>query len=241
MNLSEHIIAETANWVAVNKPSGLLSIPDREGKEISLKVMLAAQYGQIFTVHRIDKDTSGLIIFAKNETAHKYLSKQFEDRQTEKIYQGLVIGSPEEATGSILAPIAEHPAQNGTMIVHRKGKEAHTDYEVLEDYGRFSFVQFRIHTGRTHQIRVHMKDIGNPIVADPLYGDGKPFLLSAIKAKFKLSKNEEEERPILGRLALHAFKLGFKDMDDSNVQLEAPLHKDMRAVLQQLAKRLKKK
>ncbi|HOZ68842.1 MAG TPA: RluA family pseudouridine synthase [Chitinophagaceae bacterium] len=240
MNLKDSIIAETENWVAINKPSGLLSIPDREGKEVSLKVLLKEKYGEIFTVHRIDRDTSGLIVFAKNESAHKHLCKQFEDRHTKKIYQGLVIGSPAQPAGSIEAPLMEHPGLNGTMIVHRKGKEALTDYEVLTDFGIFSHVQFRIHTGRTHQIRVHMKDLGYPIVCDPLYGDGKPLLLSAVKSKFKLSKNELEERPILGRLALHAFQLSFTDIDGNIVDLEAPLHKDMRATLQQLAKRKKK-
>lgn len=240
MHLKDSIIAETENWVAINKPSGLLSIPDRLGKDISLKVLLKEKYGDIFTVHRIDRDTSGLIIFAKNENVHKYLSKQFEDRQTKKIYQGLVIGSPAVSSGTIEARIMEHPALNGTMIIHAKGKEALTDYEVLEDFGIFSFLQFRIHTGRTHQIRIHMKDQGYPIVGDPLYGDGKPLLLSSVKSKFKLSKNELEERPILGRLALHAFQLSFTDMDGTIVELEAPLHKDMRATLQQLAKRKKK-
>ncbi len=240
MNFKDSIIAETENWVAINKPSGLLSIPDREGKEVSLKVLLKEKYGEIFTVHRIDRDTSGLIVFAKNEAAHKHLCKQFEDRHTKKIYQGLVIGSPAQPAGSIEAPLMEHPALNGTMIVHRKGKEALTDYEVLTDFGIFSHVQFRIHTGRTHQIRVHMKDLGYPIVCDPLYGDGKPLLLSAVKSKFKLSKNELEERPILGRLALHAYQLSFTDIDGNIVDLEAPLHKDMRATLQQLAKRKKK-
>jgi 23S rRNA pseudouridine1911/1915/1917 synthase len=240
MNFKDSIIAETENWVAINKPSGLLSIPDREGKEVSLKVLLKEKYGEIFTVHRIDRDTSGLIVFAKNEAAHKHLNKQFEDRQTKKIYQGLVIGSPAMVSGSIEAPLMEHPALNGTMIVHRKGKEALTDYEVLTDFGIFSLLQFRIHTGRTHQIRVHMKDLGYPIVCDPLYGDGKPLLLSAVKSKFKLSKNELEERPILGRLALHAYQLSFTDMDGKIIELEAPLHKDMRATLQQLAKRKKR-
>ena len=240
MNVKELIIAETENWVALNKPSGLLSIPDREGKEVSLKILLKEKYGDIYTVHRIDKDTSGLIIFAKNEVTHKHLSKQFEERHTKKIYQGLVLGSPALSSGSIEASIMEHPAQNGTMIVHRKGKEALTDYEVLADFGIYALIQFRIHTGRTHQIRVHMKDLGYPIVCDPLYGDGKPLLLSAIKSKFKLSKNELEERPILGRLALHAFQLSFTDPDGQTVELEAPLHKDMRATLQQLKKRKKK-
>ena len=241
MKTTNWVIEETENWVAVNKPSGLLSIPDREGKEVSLKAILKEKYGDIFTVHRLDKDTSGLILFAKNEEAHKHLSKQFEERRTKKIYQGLVIGCPEKQQGSIDSPIAEHPAQNGIMIIHRKGKESLTDYEVLEDFGIYSFLQFRIHTGRTHQIRVHMKDIGHPIVCDNLYGDGKPILVSSLKSKFKLSKNEEEERPILNRVALHAYQLSLIDINGSLVELEAPLHKDMRATLQQLQKRKKGK
>jgi 23S rRNA pseudouridine955/2504/2580 synthase/23S rRNA pseudouridine1911/1915/1917 synthase len=239
MYIKDLIIFENADFIAINKPSGLLSIPDREGKEISLKVLLKEKYGNIFTVHRLDRDTSGLIVFAKNEIAHKHLSLQFESRQTKKIYQGLVMGSLMEKKGSINSPIAEHPALNGTMIIHRNGKESLTDYEVLEDFGIYSNMQFQIHTGRTHQIRVHMKDIGHPIVCDALYGDGKPILVSSLKSKFKLAKDVEEERPILNRLALHSFLLGFNDIKGKLVELEAPLPKDMRATLQQLAKRKK--
>jgi len=239
MKITNWVIEETENWVVVNKPSGLLSIPDREGKEVSLKILLKEKYGEIFTVHRLDKDTSGLIIFAKNEEAHKHLSRQFEERQTKKIYLGLVIGCLEKQQSSIDSPIAEHPAQNGTMIIHRKGKESLTDYEVVEDFGIYSLLQFRIYTGRTHQIRVHMKDIGHPVVCDQLYGDGKSILVSSLKSKFKLSKDAEEEKPILNRLALHAFRLSFADIDGNLINLEAPLHKDMRATLQQLQKRKK--
>lgn len=241
MKISELIVYENDDFVALNKPSGLLSIPDREGKDVSLKILLKEKYSNIFTVHRLDKDTSGIIVFAKNEVAHKYLSMQFEGRHTKKIYQGLVIGSLQEKKGSIDAPIAEHPAKNGTMIVHRNGKESLTDYELLEDFGIYSHLQFQIHTGRTHQIRVHMKDIGHPIVCDNLYGDGKPILVSSLKSKFKLAKDVEEERPILGRLALHAFQLAFKDLQGKLVEIEAQLPKDIRATLQQLAKRKKGK
>jgi 23S rRNA pseudouridine1911/1915/1917 synthase len=236
MHLKDWIIFESDDFVALNKPSGLLSIPDRKGIDISLKVLLKEKYGDIFTVHRLDKETSGLIVFAKNEIAHKHLSMQFENRQTKKIYQGLVIGSLMEKKGSISSSIMEHPALNGIMIVHRKGKESLTDYEVLEDFGIYSLLQFQIHTGRTHQIRVHMKETGHPVVCDVLYGDGKPVLVSSLKSKFKLSKDAEEEKPILNRLALHAFQLTFKDTSGQLLELEAPLPKDIRATLQQLAK-----
>ena len=237
MRLSDWIIYEDENLIALNKPSGLLSIPDREGKDISLKKLLIEKYGNIFTVHRLDKDTSGLIVFAKNEVAHKHLSQQFEERQTEKIYLGLVLGSLTEKKGTIDAPIAEHPGKKGLMTVFRKGKESVTDYEVLEDFKIFSWIQFQIYTGRTHQIRVHAKHIGHPVVCDELYGDGKPILLSSLKHKFKLSKNELEERPILSRLALHALSLQFANTKGEILKLEAPLPKDLRALLQQLRKR----
>jgi 23S rRNA pseudouridine1911/1915/1917 synthase len=234
--MKPEIIYESDQFIGINKPSGLLSIPDREGKEPSLKSLLQEKYETIFTVHRLDKDTSGLIVFAKTEAAHRHLSMQFEERQTEKIYVGLVLGSPSNQSGTINLPIAENMVTRGTMIINRRGKESITDYEVLENFGSYSWMQFRIHTGRTHQIRVHMKDLGHPIVFDELYGDGKPLLLSSLKSKFKLSKSELEERPLLNRLALHAFKLSFTDLSGEKITLEADLHKDLRASLQQLRK-----
>jgi 23S rRNA pseudouridine955/2504/2580 synthase/23S rRNA pseudouridine1911/1915/1917 synthase len=240
------VVFENDDLIVLNKPSGMLSIPDREGKETSLKKLLLDKYarpddpvgrGEIFTIHRLDKGTSGLIVFAKNGVAHKYLSQQFENRQAEKIYLGLINGSPANTRGTIDSPIMEHPSKRGLMVVNRKGKESLTDYEVLEDFGIYSWVRFQIHTGRTHQIRIHMKEIGHPIVCDELYGDGKPVLLSSIKHNFKLSKNEEEERPILNRLALHAYKLKFIGADKTGYELEAPIPKDLKATLQQLSKR----
>lgn len=236
MKIEEYILAEDENLVAINKPSGLLTIPDREGKETSLKQILKAKYGNIFTVHRLDKDTSGIVVFAKNEETHKHLSKLFEARETVKIYNGFVFGSPFEKSGTISEPIAEHPVKKGLMTVHKKGKESITEYEVLENFKLYSWMQFHILTGRTHQIRVHMKHLGHPIVCDELYGDGKPVFISTIKRKkFNLSKNEEEERPILSRLALHASLLKF-ELNKKTFELEAALPKDLRATLQQLRK-----
>jgi len=241
MQIKDLIIFENDDFVALNKPSGMLSIPDREGKEISLKNLLQSLYGTIFTVHRLDRDTSGLIVFAKNEATHRHLSLQFEGRLTTKIYTGLVTGCPMELKGSINLPLAENMVQRGMMIVNRRGKESLTDYEVLDNFGICSHLQFRIHTGRTHQIRVHMKEIGHPILCDALYGDGKPLLLSSLKKKkFKLSKDMEEERPLLSRLALHAYQLTFTTLQGETKELTAELPKDMRATLQQLTKWCKK-
>jgi 23S rRNA pseudouridine1911/1915/1917 synthase len=236
MKIEEYILQEDENLVAINKPSGLLTIPDREGKEISLKQILKNKYGEIFTVHRLDKDTSGIVVFAKNEGSHKQLSQLFEARETIKIYNGFVLGLPAQKTGTINEPIAEHPVKKGLMTVHKKGKEGITEYDVLESFKLYSWMQFKILTGRTHQIRVHMKHLGNPIVCDELYGDGKPVFISSIKRKkFNLAKNEEEEKPILSRLALHSLKLKF-ELNNKTYELEAEPPKDMRALLQQLRK-----
>ncbi len=232
----EWILAEQPDWVVIDKPSGVLSVPDRLGKERSLKTWLIERYGSIYPVHRIDRDTSGLILFARTPEAQQYLSAQFEQRQTEKIYLGFVVGCPMLVTGSIEAPIAEHPARNGTMIIHRNGKAAHTNYQMIDRFTGYALVQFQILTGRTHQIRIHARELGHPIVCDPIYGDSKPFLLSSLKKKYNLSKQVLEERPLLSRLGLHAYQLKFQGMDGKPVELEAPLHKDMRAMLQQLRK-----
>jgi 23S rRNA pseudouridine955/2504/2580 synthase/23S rRNA pseudouridine1911/1915/1917 synthase len=229
------VIFENNYLIAVNKSSGLLSIPDREGKEISLKQILENRIGKIFTVHRLDKYTSGIILFAKDEVTHKQLSMLFEEREVEKYYLGLVHGKMLPEKGMIDAPIMEHPGKRGKMIVHKKGKSSLTEYEVLENFNLYSWVNFRIHTGRTHQVRVHAQHIGHSIVYDELYGDVKPVYLSAIKRNYHLSKKEEAERPILSRLALHSFQLKF-DLNEDHYEFEAPLPKDLKAILQQLRK-----
>lgn len=229
------IIFENSRFIVVNKPAGMLSIPDRVQSEPSLKDLLKQQYGDIYTIHRIDKGTSGVIVFAKDKETHQHLSKQFEGREVSKKYLGLVHGIVTPATGIIDAPIAEHPANNGKMITHAKGKPSVTEYEVIETFGAFSWVCFRIHTGRTHQIRVHMQHTGHSIVCDELYGDGTPLYLSAIKRNYKLSKKEESERPVLARLALHSWQLKF-EMDGTPYSFEAAIPKDLKALLQQLRK-----
>jgi len=233
---SPEIIFENEDFVALNKPPGLLSIPDREGREESLKQILKEKYGSIYTVHRIDRDTSGLIVFAKNGDSHRFLSGVFEGRSVEKIYYGFVNGSPAAKEGIIEAPIMEHPVRPGVMVINRKGKDSRTDYEVLRNFGIYSYLKFRILTGRTHQIRVHMQHLGFPIVCDPIYGNGIPVLVSGFKKKYKLSRSEDVEKPILGRLGLHSASLSFVDSGGISRFLEAPLPRDMQALLRQLEK-----
>ncbi len=179
-----------------------------------------------------------MILFAKNEDTHKFFSLLFEERKIEKYYLGIVKGKPANLTGSIDAPIAEHSVNKGMMMVHRNGKPSLTTYEVLEAHKNYSLVSFQLHTGRTHQIRVHAKNIGHPLACDPLYGDGKPVLLSAIKKNYKLGKHDEEERAMINRVALHSYKLVFTDNDGTRQELIAEMPKEFRALMQQLQKNL---
>lgn len=229
------ILFENAGFVVVSKPSGLLSIPDRMQSSKSLKEILSEKYGEIFTVHRLDRGTSGLIIFARNAATHQKLSQLFEEREVEKCYEGLVIGHPETEKGMIESPIMAHPSKNGKMVINQKGKPAITTYETLSNFRHFSRMKFQILTGRTHQIRLHMSHIQHPIVCDELYGNDEPVFLSRYKRNYKLSKNAEEERPLLSRLALHAFSIRF-NFEGKEYYFEAPIPKDLLAAFHQLEK-----
>src|ERR1051325_4715062 len=155
MRVNELLIHITDDFMVLNKPAGMLTIPDRHDGEIpSLQTLLKKAYGNIFTVHRLDKDTSGLILFARNEAAHRYFSQLFESREVRKFYLGLVTGQLEPPQGSVDEPIMEHPVQKGKMVTNRRGKASLTDYEMQEAFGLYSLVKREIHTGRTHQIRV---------------------------------------------------------------------------------------
>lgn len=232
------ILYEDDDILVANKPAGLLVIPDRFNSDLpSLNKVLEKQLGQqIWVVHRLDRDTSGVICFAKNEQAHKYLSGLFEAHEVGKFYAGLVVGRVVPEEGTIEAAIAEHPVIKGKMTVAKKGKPSVTDYKVVAQWPLYSLVQFRIYTGRTHQIRVHMQSIGHPLVCDELYGDGKPFLLSAIKRKYKLSEKDETERPLLNRMALHAYRLVLHKQNGTLVDVEATIPKDISACIKQLDK-----
>ncbi len=235
MSLHEYIIYQNDDLIAINKPAGMLSIPDRKQSEPSLKDWLIKELGNIYTVHRLDKETSGVVVFAKHEEMHKQLSQLFESREVAKYYNGLVHGVPFPEQGRIEEPIMKHYSKNGKMMISAKGKPSITDYETLESFGIYSWAKFQIHTGRTHQIRVHMQHAGNSIVCDNLYGDGQPVYISKLKRHYNLSKKEDEEQPILKRLALHSSLLEFT-CNDKKFSFEAALPKDLRATLQQLRK-----
>lgn len=230
------IIYEDDDLLVVNKPAGLLSIPDRYVPDKpNLQDMLKKQYGEIWVVHRLDRETSGLICFGKTEAAHKSLSRQFEERSVQKIYHALVDGNPSKTEGQIDRPIAS--GSKGKMLVARQGKAALTLYKVLQQFKHFSWVEIDIKTGRTHQIRVHFQAIGHPLLVDSLYGRRNAFFLSEIKGKkYRLGK-EREERPLLSRVSLHASALRLQHpRSQEALKFEAPLPKDLNACLKQLIK-----
>ncbi|GAA4320445.1 RluA family pseudouridine synthase [Compostibacter hankyongensis] len=231
------ILYENDDFIAVNKPAGLLTLPDRFDAGLpSLAGLLEKRLGKIFIVHRLDRDTSGLILFAKHEQSHQYFSQLFASRQVEKYYYALVNGQMPEEKGRIDAPLGEHPVRKGKMTVQKKGKSAVTLYEVSERFALYNWLTVQILTGRTHQIRVHMQSCGHPVVMDELYGTAHPVFLSAIKRRYHSGKNQEEERPLLSRLALHAYRLHFPLPSGEHFSLEAPLPRDLQATLTQLRK-----
>ena len=232
------IIFEDEALVIVHKPAGYLSIPDRFVPEKpNLYHYLGELYEKIFIVHRLDKETSGLICFAKTEEAHKNLSDQFMTRTVDKIYLALVEGHLNPEEGTIDKAIAHSKTVAGKMVISRHGKASVTDYRVVETFKNFSLVEANIRTGRTHQIRVHFESIGHPLAVDAMYGRREMFLLSEIKLRKYNSGKEEEERPLMHRTSLHAFRLGLNHpTTGERLSFEAPLPKDFAAVLNQLRK-----
>jgi RluA family pseudouridine synthase len=238
MPFQPEIIYQDEDVVVVAKPAGVPTIPERfDTRKSSMQEALSHLYPRVWTVHRLDRETSGIIVFALNEDAHRSLSIQFEKRQVEKTYLALVEGVPLPDNGSIEKPIGPHPGKPGHMTIIRTGKYALSTYKVEEAFRGYALLAVSIHTGRTHQVRVHMADIGHPLVADPLYGNSDTLYLSQIKSKdFRMGKFQEET-PLLHRTALHAWQLCFQHPRSGEpIRVEAPLPKDLRATLNQLRK-----
>ena len=232
------IIFEDDHIIVVNKPANLLTIPDRfDNTKPSLYADLNQVFGKVFIVHRLDRETSGIIVFAKNEEAHRHLSLQFENHETHKVYLALLDGVMHQEEGEIDRPIAEHPTIPGKMTVAKKGKESLTLFKVTERFKHFTLVEADIRTGRTHQIRVHFQSLGYPLAIDGLYGRRTALFGHDIKNKFKVGKFTEEEIPLMKRTSLHAFRLSFKHpLSNEPVSFESELPKDFRALLNQLRK-----
>jgi 23S rRNA pseudouridine1911/1915/1917 synthase len=174
------ILFEDDDLLVLNKPAGLVVHPGAGHQTHTLVNALLAHCKNLSViggeerpgiVHRLDKETSGVLVIAKNDATHRDLSKQFAERTTGKVYLALVAGRPREKTGTIDAPIARHPVHRQRMsIARRGGRPAKTDYRVLKSNGDVSLIECTIHTGRTHQIRVHLHHLGHPVLGDKIYG-----------------------------------------------------------------------
>jgi RluA family pseudouridine synthase len=219
----------------VDKPAGLLAIPDGyDPTKPHLASTLAGEHGRLWIVHRLDRDTSGVIALARNPDAHRALNDQFSARQVEKAYHALVIGDPVWDQTSADQPLRPNgDRRHRTVIDRAKGKPALTRLRVLERFGGYALVEAQPQTGRTHQIRSHLAHLGLPIIADSLYGDRAPLYLSAIKPGYRSGK--EGERPLIDRLALHARTLVFQHpRTQERLLIEAPYPKDFSRALKQL-------
>lgn len=231
------VIYSDDDIVVLNKRSGLLVAADRYDTEaLRLDILAEKEFGKLFAVHRIDKDTSGCVVYARSAQAHRSLSMQFEERNVEKIYHCLVNGRPlwqETTVSTKLLPDGD--ARHRTIVNARFGKPSVTDFRLIGVCGPYSWIEARPKTGRTHQIRAHLQSIGLSIVCDPLYsGNQKPVRLSDIKRRW--NGDTETERPLLSRLALHAYKISFDHpATDERVTFSAPYQKDMDATRKQLA------
>lgn len=230
------LLYEDEHLVVVQKPANYLSIPDRfDASKPNLYHYFQKLYEQIFIVHRLDKETSGLICFARTEEAHRHLSQQFSAHTVSKKYLALVEGHPPQK-GTIEKAIGNHPTIAGKMVVTKRGKASLTSYEVVERFKSYSLVEATIKTGRTHQIRVHFEAIGFPMAVDAMYGRKSAFYLSAVKLR-KYKKTDTEERPLMSRTSLHSYRLGLiHPATSEQVSFEAPLPKDFGAVVKQLRK-----
>ncbi|MEO6004052.1 MAG: pseudouridine synthase [Opitutus sp.] len=250
------ILYEDDAMIAFDKPSGLLIAPDRwDKKRENLMALVHAKYGHgVANVHRLDADTSGLLLCAKTKPALDFLSGQFQGKTVKKTYHAFAVVLPVEAAMKVIAPVrdaggtlpdqftvelalGEDERQPGRMRVFkgRGGKDSSTEFEVRERFGRFVFLECRPLTGRTHQIRVHLAAAGAPVLNDPFYGDPEiKLLLSDLKRRYK---GREEEKPMIARLALHASALTLKHPDTKEpVTLAAPLPHEFEIALKYLRK-----
>jgi 23S rRNA pseudouridine955/2504/2580 synthase/23S rRNA pseudouridine1911/1915/1917 synthase len=227
------VLFEDADLLAINKPAGVLSVPDRwdKEKENLVAILQSQRPGQyLANVHRLDRNTSGTFLLAKNTEAFRRVARQLRERSTRKLYLALVLGDVVAPERVIELPIGPHPKRAGLVrIDERNGKPARSIVRLKEKFRGFAFVEVEIESGRQHQVRVHCQAIGHPLVGDADYG-GRPLLLSQIKRKYRL-KEGREERPLMGRPALHAASL---TLAAPPLTITAPMPKDFTVSLKYL-------
>ncbi|MDR1196444.1 MAG: RluA family pseudouridine synthase [Endomicrobium sp.] len=229
------IIYQDDNIIVINKPSGVLVIPDQHTNENKTLVgMLKKQLNQkIWVVHRIDKDTTGILVFAKNAETHRFISMQFENSEIKKKYIALLSGVLEDEEGVIDKPIL---ISGRDVSIDETGKKSVTNFKVIERFKGYTLVEAQPQTGRRHQIRIHFWSLGHPLAIDAQYGGAEPIYLSSVKRKYK-EKKGMEEKPLINRLTLHAAALTLTVADkNEKMTFEAALPKDFELTLKQLRK-----
>lgn len=234
------IIYEDGNILVVNKPTGISATKDRSGEKSILRILqeqLHDPSADLRLVHRLDKPASGVMILAKNITAQRKLTRSFEKRLIGKTYLALVRGAPEGAEGLIQASLsADKKAPQRMVVDPQRGKTAVTQWKLLADFGMAALLAVFPLTGRTHQIRVHLKNIGMPLAVDPLYGSNTALFLSEFKTDYRLGKGQVE-KPLIDRLTLHSYQLEFNDIFSGAPDcFVAGLDKKFAAAIKMLAK-----
>ncbi len=227
----ELVIWEDEDYWVINKPPFLATLEDR-ASFINILSLAREQLKSAQVCHRLDKETSGALIIAKNPEAYRHMSMQFENREIDKVYHAVADGIHDFDEMIVEDRILK--LSNGTVKIDRTGKDALTTFQTLMAYRNHTLVECQPKTGRMHQIRIHLANCGASITGDTMYG-GKPFYLSTVKKKFNLKKDEEEQ-PLIKRLALHAYKLSFNTLKDVRVEVTAPYPKDFNVLIHQLEK-----
>jgi RluA family pseudouridine synthase len=229
LSIPDILLFENEDYFVINKPPYISTLEDRVDKVNLLK--LAKEYSDdAQACHRLDKDTSGALAFAKNPEAYRHLSMQFEHREVTKIYHAIVDGIHRFQDRLVDAPILKQ--DDGVVKLSRQGKEAQTYFNSVKSYRHHTLLECKPITGRMHQIRIHLASLKASISGDEQYG-GKPVMLSQLKRTFNLKKFTEEQ-PLSKRMALHAFSLEFSLLNGEKHKFEAPYPKDMQALLRQL-------
>jgi 23S rRNA pseudouridine955/2504/2580 synthase len=228
------ILFENDDVIVVNKPPFISSLDERgEGSEINMLRMAKSYWDDAQICHRLDKETSGALIFAKNPEAYRAISMQFEHRRVKKVYHAVIDGTHVFENLLVDLPIL-NTGKGSVSISRQDGKRAETWFQSLRYFKHYTLVECRPVTGRMHQIRIHLATQRASIAGDEMY-KGKPVYLSTLKRKYHLGKDQEEQ-PIMKRFALHAYEVTFKLLNEEEMVITAPYPKDFETLLKLLDK-----